>query len=100
MLMMSNKVIKTKFHLEFFFSCLGHKWKQGMWSKEEIDILINNIDRYVKVLELQLLCSVESSACFDGPLRFRVGASTTRQRSSSRCPKRRGRTSTARWLWA
>ncbi|XP_011611498.2 cyclin-D-binding Myb-like transcription factor 1 [Takifugu rubripes] len=26
----------------------GHKWKQGMWSKEEIDILINNIDRYVK----------------------------------------------------
>lgn len=29
-----------------------------MWSKEEIDILINNIDRYVKVLELRLLCSV------------------------------------------
>ncbi|XP_068163061.1 cyclin-D-binding Myb-like transcription factor 1 [Antennarius striatus] len=26
----------------------GHKWKQGMWSKEEIDILISNIDRYVK----------------------------------------------------
>uniref|UniRef100_A0A3Q2P7N2 Cyclin-D-binding Myb-like transcription factor 1 n=1 Tax=Fundulus heteroclitus TaxID=8078 RepID=A0A3Q2P7N2_FUNHE len=26
----------------------GHKWKQGMWSKEEIDILINNIDRYMK----------------------------------------------------
>uniref|UniRef100_A0A3Q4AT81 Cyclin-D-binding Myb-like transcription factor 1 n=1 Tax=Mola mola TaxID=94237 RepID=A0A3Q4AT81_MOLML len=26
----------------------GHKWKQGMWSKEEIDILIGNIDRYVK----------------------------------------------------
>ncbi|KAM4711527.1 cyclin-D-binding Myb-like transcription factor 1 isoform 2-T3 [Anableps anableps] len=26
----------------------GHRWKQGMWSKEEIDILINNIDRYVK----------------------------------------------------
>ncbi|XP_044042011.1 cyclin-D-binding Myb-like transcription factor 1 isoform X2 [Siniperca chuatsi] len=26
----------------------GHKWKQGMWSKEEIDILMNNIDRYVK----------------------------------------------------
>lgn len=48
---MLNKGIKTKF--EFLFSCLGHKWKQGMWSKEEIDILINNIDRYVKVLELQ-----------------------------------------------
>lgn len=26
----------------------GHKWKQGMWSKEEIDVLMNNIDRYVK----------------------------------------------------
>ncbi|MED6238158.1 hypothetical protein ATANTOWER_010670, partial [Ataeniobius toweri] len=26
----------------------GHRWKQGMWSKEEIDILINNIDRYMK----------------------------------------------------
>ncbi|XP_063761475.1 cyclin-D-binding Myb-like transcription factor 1 isoform X2 [Eleginops maclovinus] len=26
----------------------GHKWKQGMWAKEEIDILMNNIDRYVK----------------------------------------------------
>ncbi|CAG12388.1 unnamed protein product [Tetraodon nigroviridis] len=26
----------------------GHKWKQGMWSKEEIGILINNIERYVK----------------------------------------------------
>ncbi|KAG7274202.1 hypothetical protein CRUP_008578 [Coryphaenoides rupestris] len=26
----------------------GHTWKQGMWSKEEIDILVNNIARYVK----------------------------------------------------
>ncbi|XP_048091320.1 cyclin-D-binding Myb-like transcription factor 1 isoform X1 [Alosa alosa] len=26
----------------------GHKWKQGMWSKEEIDILMNNIDSYLK----------------------------------------------------
>lgn len=26
----------------------GHKWKQGMWSKEEIDVLMNNIDHYVK----------------------------------------------------
>ncbi|XP_074481635.1 cyclin-D-binding Myb-like transcription factor 1 isoform X2 [Sebastes fasciatus] len=26
----------------------GHKWKQGMWSKEEIDILMSNIDGYVK----------------------------------------------------
>nr|XP_014348453.1 PREDICTED: cyclin-D-binding Myb-like transcription factor 1 isoform X2 [Latimeria chalumnae] len=26
----------------------GHKWKQGMWSKEEIDILMNNIDHYLK----------------------------------------------------
>ncbi|XP_036419711.1 cyclin-D-binding Myb-like transcription factor 1 isoform X2 [Colossoma macropomum] len=26
----------------------GHKWKQGMWSKEEIDILMNNIDNYLK----------------------------------------------------
>ncbi|XP_068442695.1 cyclin-D-binding Myb-like transcription factor 1 [Clinocottus analis] len=26
----------------------GHKWKQGMWSKEEIDILMSNIDQYVK----------------------------------------------------
>ncbi|XP_061770346.1 cyclin-D-binding Myb-like transcription factor 1 isoform X2 [Nerophis ophidion] len=26
----------------------GHKWKQGMWSKEEIDVLITNIKQYVK----------------------------------------------------
>ncbi|KAL1275543.1 hypothetical protein QQF64_035166 [Cirrhinus molitorella] len=26
----------------------GHKWKQGMWSKEEIDLLMNNIERYLK----------------------------------------------------
>ncbi|XP_053365100.1 cyclin-D-binding Myb-like transcription factor 1 isoform X1 [Clarias gariepinus] len=26
----------------------GHKWKQGMWSKEEIDILMNNIENYLK----------------------------------------------------
>lgn len=30
-------------------SLSGHKWKQGMWSKEEIDILMRNIDQYVKV---------------------------------------------------
>ncbi|CAH2275653.1 cyclin-D-binding Myb-like transcription factor 1 [Pelobates cultripes] len=26
----------------------GHRWKQGMWSKEEIAILMNNIDQYLK----------------------------------------------------
>ncbi|XP_038123096.1 cyclin-D-binding Myb-like transcription factor 1 isoform X2 [Cyprinodon tularosa] len=26
----------------------GHRWKQGMWSKEEINILIDNIDQYMK----------------------------------------------------
>uniref|UniRef100_A0A670ZMF8 Cyclin D binding myb like transcription factor 1 n=1 Tax=Pseudonaja textilis TaxID=8673 RepID=A0A670ZMF8_PSETE len=26
----------------------GHKWKQGMWSKEEIQILMSNIERYLK----------------------------------------------------
>ncbi|XP_069483928.1 cyclin-D-binding Myb-like transcription factor 1 isoform X1 [Ambystoma mexicanum] len=26
----------------------GHKWKKGMWSKEEIDLLMCNIDRYLK----------------------------------------------------
>ncbi|XP_037055036.1 cyclin-D-binding Myb-like transcription factor 1 [Peromyscus leucopus] len=26
----------------------GYKWKQGMWSKEETDILMNNIERYMK----------------------------------------------------
>ncbi|XP_073694609.1 cyclin-D-binding Myb-like transcription factor 1 [Garra rufa] len=26
----------------------GHKWKQGMWSKEEIDVLMSNIERYLK----------------------------------------------------
>ncbi|XP_075064787.1 cyclin-D-binding Myb-like transcription factor 1 isoform X4 [Mixophyes fleayi] len=26
----------------------GHRWKQGMWSKEEIAILMSNIDRYLK----------------------------------------------------
>ncbi|MGH0130312.1 UNVERIFIED_CONTAM: hypothetical protein FKN15_069115 [Acipenser sinensis] len=31
----------------------GHKWKQGMWSKEEIDILMSNIDCYLKSFHLQ-----------------------------------------------
>ncbi|KAJ8381895.1 hypothetical protein SKAU_G00026730 [Synaphobranchus kaupii] len=31
----------------------GHKWKQGMWSKEEIDILMSNIDRYLKSRGIQ-----------------------------------------------
>ncbi|KAM9311752.1 cyclin-D-binding Myb-like transcription factor 1 [Gastrophryne carolinensis] len=26
----------------------GHRWKQGMWSKEEIAILMSNIERYLK----------------------------------------------------
>ncbi|NP_001002665.1 cyclin-D-binding Myb-like transcription factor 1 [Danio rerio] len=26
----------------------GHKWKQGMWSKEEIDLLMTNIELYLK----------------------------------------------------
>ncbi|CAL8386666.1 unnamed protein product [Boreogadus saida] len=26
----------------------GHTWKQGMWSKEEVEILMSNIARYVK----------------------------------------------------
>uniref|UniRef100_A0A8C1LDE6 Cyclin-D-binding Myb-like transcription factor 1 n=1 Tax=Cyprinus carpio TaxID=7962 RepID=A0A8C1LDE6_CYPCA len=26
----------------------GHKWKQGMWSKEETDLLMSNIERYLK----------------------------------------------------
>ncbi|XP_075713490.1 cyclin-D-binding Myb-like transcription factor 1 isoform X2 [Rhinoderma darwinii] len=26
----------------------GHRWKQGMWSKEEISILMSNIERYLK----------------------------------------------------
>ncbi|XP_067283176.1 cyclin-D-binding Myb-like transcription factor 1 [Pseudorasbora parva] len=26
----------------------GHKWKQGMWSKEEIDLLMTNIEHYLK----------------------------------------------------
>uniref|UniRef100_A0A3Q2GCP4 Cyclin-D-binding Myb-like transcription factor 1 n=1 Tax=Cyprinodon variegatus TaxID=28743 RepID=A0A3Q2GCP4_CYPVA len=32
------------------FSALssGHRWKQGMWSKEEINILIDNIDQYMR----------------------------------------------------
>ncbi|KAF7693880.1 cyclin-D-binding Myb-like transcription factor 1 isoform X2 [Silurus meridionalis] len=31
----------------------GHKWKQGMWSKEEIDILMSNIENYLKNRGLQ-----------------------------------------------
>uniref|UniRef100_A0A4W3H5R7 Cyclin-D-binding Myb-like transcription factor 1 n=1 Tax=Callorhinchus milii TaxID=7868 RepID=A0A4W3H5R7_CALMI len=27
----------------------GHKWKQGMWSKEEIDILMSNIENYLQM---------------------------------------------------
>uniref|UniRef100_A0A672RKM3 Cyclin-D-binding Myb-like transcription factor 1 n=1 Tax=Sinocyclocheilus grahami TaxID=75366 RepID=A0A672RKM3_SINGR len=31
----------------------GHKWKQGMWSKEEIDLLMSNIERYLKSRGIQ-----------------------------------------------
>ncbi|OCT87245.1 cyclin-D-binding Myb-like transcription factor 1 [Xenopus laevis] len=31
----------------------GHKWKQGMWSKEEIEILMSNIDRYLKTHDIK-----------------------------------------------
>ncbi|XP_055509467.1 cyclin-D-binding Myb-like transcription factor 1 isoform X2 [Leucoraja erinacea] len=27
----------------------GHKWKQGMWSKEEIDVLMSNIENYLQI---------------------------------------------------
>ncbi|XP_038073975.1 cyclin-D-binding Myb-like transcription factor 1 [Patiria miniata] len=30
----------------------GHKWKQGMWSKEEVDILERNIEEYLKIRKL------------------------------------------------
>ncbi|KAF6085709.1 cyclin D binding myb like transcription factor 1 [Phyllostomus discolor] len=36
----------------------GHKWKQGMWSKEEIDILMNNIERYLKVFTAIFFCLI------------------------------------------
>jgi len=35
----------------------GHKWKQGMWSKEEIDLLMSNIDQYVKVRRALPVCT-------------------------------------------
>ncbi|TRY56007.1 hypothetical protein DNTS_026867 [Danionella cerebrum] len=31
----------------------GHKWKQGMWSKEEIDLLMSNIENYLKSRGIQ-----------------------------------------------
>ncbi|XP_070559776.1 cyclin-D-binding Myb-like transcription factor 1 [Ptychodera flava] len=34
-------------------ACKGHKWKQGMWSKDEIMILQQNIDEYVKARSLR-----------------------------------------------
>lgn len=37
-----------------------------MWSKEEIDILMNNIDRYVKVLRSSLVGCARVSARFHG----------------------------------
>lgn len=39
----------SSFMYGILISFKGHKWKQGMWSKEEIDILMNNIERYLKV---------------------------------------------------
>lgn len=30
----------------------GHRWKQGQWTQEEIDLLQNNITQYCKVLLL------------------------------------------------
>lgn len=38
-----------------------------MWSKEEIGILINNIDRYVKVVQLRLLSSGNSRLVLTQP---------------------------------
>ncbi|XP_077981730.1 cyclin-D-binding Myb-like transcription factor 1 [Glandiceps talaboti] len=33
--------------------CKGHKWKQGMWSKDEVAVLQANIDEYVKARNLR-----------------------------------------------
>ena len=29
--------------------CLGHSWKQGQWSKDEVALLQDNISTYCKV---------------------------------------------------
>lgn len=72
-----------------------------MWSKEEIDILISNIDGYVKVISVPAGAPDVCSASFTfGVFVFRAGASTTLQRLFLRCPKRRGRIFTALWLRA
>ncbi|XP_072025394.1 uncharacterized protein [Amphiura filiformis] len=39
----------TSKHTKDNLSEQGHKWKQGMWSKEEVDILESNIEEYLKL---------------------------------------------------
>lgn len=78
----------------------GHKWKQGMWSKEEIDLLMSNIEHYLKVSMLYECITFvifdlhphSSSVC---AFKLRTEGSRTLQRSSLRCRKRSERIFTA-----
>lgn len=78
----------------------GHKWKQGMWSKEEIDLLMSNIEHYLKVSMLyeRITFAIfdlhphSSSICAS---KLRTEGSRTPRRSSLRCRKRSERIFTA-----
>ena len=36
----------------------GHSWKQGQWSKDEVDILQGNISTYCKVSAGAIVCDI------------------------------------------
>jgi hypothetical protein len=40
---------ELKWHTMCFFLCVGHSWKQGQWTKEEVELLQNNITQYCEV---------------------------------------------------
>lgn len=85
------------------YMSLGHKWKQGMWSKEEIDLLMSNIERYLKVSMHYRCITFAGGAIFDlhphyssvCASRLRTEVFGTLPRSSLRCRKRSERIFTA-----
>jgi len=43
--------IAIRLHCVSFFCvcCVGHQWKQGQWTKQEVDTLRQNIAQYCEV---------------------------------------------------
>ncbi|GAB5568498.1 cyclin-D-binding Myb-like transcription factor 1 isoform X1 [Prionailurus iriomotensis] len=77
----------------------GHKWKQGMWSKEEIDILMNNIERYLKIYTPEEIEKLKELRIKHGNDWATIGAALGRSASSvkDRCRLMKDTCNTGKW---